>query len=61
MKYKKNERRFSLYDQKRIALIVQERKRKYEGEKKIPEINKAIWDNIRKKWEKPFTKTKYLR
>ena len=32
MKYKK--KRFSLYDQKRITLIVQETKRKYEEEKK---------------------------
>ena len=38
MEYKKSKKKFSLYDQKRIALAVQERKRKYEEDKKNPEI-----------------------
>ena len=35
MEYKKNKKRLSPYDQKRIAFIVRERKRKYEQKKKI--------------------------
>ena len=38
MEYKKSKKKFSLYDQKRIALAVQERKRKYAEDKKNPEI-----------------------
>ena len=60
MEYKKSKRRFSLYDQKRIALAVQERKRKCEEDKKIPKINKAIWNEKRKKWVHPFTQTRYI-
>ena len=33
---KKNKKRFSLYNKNRIALNVQERKRKYDEEKKTP-------------------------
>ena len=55
----KNKKSFSLYDQKRIALIVQERKRRYEAEKKNPEINKAILNEKRKKWVHPITQTGY--
>ena len=45
----KNENRFNLYNLKRVALIVQERKRKYKENKK-PDINKSIWNKKRKKW-----------
>ena len=60
MEYKKSKKKFSLYDQKRIALAVQERKRKYEEDKKNPEINKATWNEKRKKWVHPFTQTGYI-
>ena len=60
MEYKKSKKKFSLYDQKRIALAVQERKRKYEEDKKNPDINKAIWNEKRKKWVHPFTQTGYI-
>ena len=51
-------RRFSLYDQKKIVLTVY--KRKYEEEKKNPEINKTIWNSKRKTWVHPFTQTGYI-
>ena len=60
MEYKKSKNKFSLFDQKRIALAVQERKRKYEEDKKNPEINKVIWNEKRKKWVHPFTQTGYI-
>ena len=60
MEYKKSKKKFSLYDQKRIALAVQERKRKYEEDKKNPQINKTIWNEKRKKWVHPFTQTGYI-
>ena len=58
MEYKK--KRFSLYNQKRITLIVQETKKKYEEEKKKTDINKAIWIEKRKKWVYLFTQTGYI-
>ena len=57
----KNKNSLSLYNQKRISLIVLERKRKYEEEKKNPRINKAIWDEKKKKWVYPSAQTGYIR
>ena len=54
MEYKNNKKKFTLYDdQRRIGLVVQERKRKFEEDKKNPEVNKAVWNNKRKKWVHP--------
>ena len=39
---------------------MQERKRKYEEENKNPEINKAMWNEERKKWIYSFTQTGYI-
>ena len=51
MEYKK---RFSLYNQKRIALIVQERKRKYRGKEKPRYKKRTIWNEKRKNLVHPF-------
>ena len=51
MEYKK---RFSLYHQKRIALIVQERKRKYRGKEKPRYKKRTIWNEKRKNLVHPF-------
>ena len=49
-----------MHDQKKIVLTVYKRKRKYEEEKKNPEINKTIWNSKRKTWVHPFTQIGYI-
>ena len=60
MEYKKNKWKFNLKDQKSIGVKVQERKRKYEEDKKNPAINKAVWDVKRRKWVHPFTQRGHI-
>ena len=47
-------------DQRSIGVKVQERKRKYEEDKKNPAINKAVWNVKRRKWVHPFTQRGYI-
>ena len=54
-------RRFCLYDQKRSPFLVQDRNSKQEPAKKKPDINQVIWNEMRKKWARPFTQTGYIR
>ena len=60
MEYKKNKNKFPLKFQKEVASKLQERKRKYEADKKNPEINKAVWNAKRRKWTHPFTQIGYI-
>ena len=43
-----------------IGVKVQERKGKYEEDKKNPAINKAVWNAKRRKWVHPFTQRGYI-
>ena len=45
---------------KSIGFKVQERKRKYEEDKKNPAINKAVWNAKKRKWVHPFTQRGYI-
>ena len=49
-----------MQDQKSISVKVQEKKRKYEEDKKNPAINKAAWNAKRRKWVHPFTQRGYI-
>ena len=60
MIYHKNEKRFNLQDQKSIGVKIQERKRKYEEDKKNPTINKAVGNTKRRKWVHPLTQGGYI-
>ena len=60
MKYQKNEKKFKLQNQKSIGVKIQERKRKYEEDKKHPAINKAVWNTKRRKWVHPLTQRDYI-
>ena len=52
--------KFNLQDQKRIGVKVNERKRKYEEDKKNPAINKAVCNARQRKWVHPFTQRGYI-
>ena len=60
MEYKKNKKKFNLQDQKSIGVKVQERKRKYEQDKKNTAVNKAVWNAKQRKWVYPFTQRGYI-
>ena len=55
MEYKRNKKKFNLKQQYENALTLQERKRKFQTDKKNSSINKAVWNSKRKKWVHPFT------
>ena len=46
MEYKVNKRKFSLHDQKRVGELLHKRKRKFEADKRDPNINKAVYNEI---------------
>ena len=58
--YRTMKKKFPLKDQKVIGKLVLERKRKFEADKKKPEINKSVWNEKRKKWVSPFAKTGFI-
>ena len=60
MEYKKNKKKFNLLDQQKIAVHLQDRKRKYEADKNDPAINKSVWNEKRRKWVNPFNQTGYI-
>ena len=60
MEYKKNKKKFNLLDQQKIAVQLQDRKRKYEADKNDPAINKSVWNEKRRKWVNPFNQTGYI-
>ena len=39
---------------------MKEKKAKYEADKKDPKINKAVWNEIKRRWVHPFTQTWYI-
>ena len=49
MKNKRNKKKFNLKQQHEIVLTLQERKRKFQKDKKDLYINKAVWKSKRKK------------
>ena len=49
MKNKRNKKKFNLKQQYEIVLTLQERKRKFQKDKKDLSINKAVWKSKRKK------------
>ena len=53
-------KKFNLQDQKSIGVKVQEKKRKYEEDKKNPAIKKAVWNAKWIKWVYPFTQRGYI-
>ena len=59
MEYKKNKKKFNLKIQKEIGEKLQDRKRKYEEDKKNPLVNKAVWNEKKRKWAYPFSQVGY--
>ena len=57
---KKILKKFNLQDQKSIGVKVQERKRKYEEDKKNPAISKTVWNAKPRKWVHTFTQRGYI-
>jgi hypothetical protein len=56
--YKK--RKLNLVDQRKIGEIVQAKKQKYEADKNDPTINKAVWNEKKRKWVRPFNQIGYI-
>ena len=61
MEYRKKKRKFTLNEQKIIDEQLRAKKAKYEADKKDPKINKAVWNEKKRRWVHPFTPTGYIK